>query len=170
MPYQQHAYGHAYGQPSGRPAGPRKSRTGLYIALSVVGVVLIVLIAGGVAIILYARNNVVATHAKVGDCIADVPTDSLILTLPTVDCGQPHGGEVFAVLTMPDGDYPGSATIDEWQQKCPVELTSFSAEASKDPAVGVFVLYPTEQTWGQGSRAVTCIATINPKRAGSLAG
>jgi len=164
MPYEQ-----GYGQSPGRPAGPKKSRTGLYIAFSVIGIVLIVMIAGGVAIALYARHNVVATHAKVGDCIDEVPTDSLILTLPTVDCSQPHGGEVFAVLTLPDGDYPGAATIDEWQQKCPVELASFSEQASQDPAVGIFVLYPTEQTWGQGSRAVTCIATINPKRAGSLA-
>ncbi len=166
MPYQQPGYPQPYGQ----PAAPQRSRKGLYIALAIVGVVVIVIIAAVVSVALFARDNVVATNTKVGDCIKDVPTDALILTLPTVDCNQQHGGEVYAVLTMPDGDYPGSATIDEWQNKCPQELASFAPDANQDPTVGVFVLYPTKETWDQGDRAVTCVATLNPKRAGSLRG
>jgi hypothetical protein len=164
MPYQQPGYGQPFGQPL------KKSRTGLYIVLAIVGVVVALIIAGVVSIAWFARNNVIATNAKVGDCIADVPTDALILTLPTVDCGQPHGGEVFAVLKLPDGDYPGSSAIDEWKNKCPAELATFSVEANEDPSVGVFVLYPTKETWDQGDRALTCIATLDPKRTGSLRG
>lgn len=164
MPYQQERDGQA----SGRLGGPKKSRKGLYIALSIAGVVAIVLIVGAVALVLRAHDKVVATHTNVGDCIADVPTDSLILTVPTIDCGQPHGGEVFAVLTMPDGAYPGAAVIDEWKNKCPPELATFSAGAGADPSVGVLVLYPTQQRWNDGDRVVTCIATSDPKRTGSL--
>jgi hypothetical protein len=165
MPYQQAGNGQA----AGGIGGPKKSRKGLYIALSIVGVVAIVAIVGVVALAaIRAHDKVVATHTKVGDCIADVPTDSLILTVPTVDCGQPHGGEVFAVLTMPDGAFPGSAVIEEWKNKCPAELETFSAGASADPSVGVLVLYPTQQRWDDGDRVVTCIATSDPKRTGSL--
>jgi putative regulator of septum formation len=162
MPYQ--------GQPGTPAAAPQRSRRGLYIALGIVGVVGILLLAAVIAIALYARDNVVATNTKVGDCIADIPTDAMVLTLPTVDCAQAHGGEVYAVLTMPDGDYPDSATITEWQNKCPAELTSYSPAASQDAGVKVFVLYPAKDTWAKGDRAVTCIATLNPKRTGSLKG
>ena len=39
-----------------------------------------------------------------------------------------------------------------------------------DESVGVFVLYPTAGDVGQGDRAVTCIATLDPKRTGSIKG
>ena len=169
MPYQQAPYGDPYAQPYVTP--PKKSHKGLIITLVAVGVVL--LLGAAVAIIVVAKiakENVIATDLKVGDCITEVPTSSRVLTLPTVECAQPHGGEVYAVLTMPDGDYPGASTIDEWQNKCPDELQSFSEEAMADESVGVFVLYPTQETWDQGDRAVTCIATLDPKRAGSIKG
>jgi hypothetical protein len=166
MPYQQSGYAQPYGQ----PATPPRSRKGLYIALAIIGAVVALVIAGVVAFALFARDNVVATNAKVGDCIKDIPTDALIATLPTVDCKEVHGGEVYAVLTMPDGEYPGADTINEWQNKCPGELDGYAPDAKQDPSVAVFVLYPTQQTWDQGDRAVTCVATLNPKRAGSLKG
>jgi hypothetical protein len=33
----------------------------------------------------------------------------------------------------------------------------------QDPSIGVYVLYPTPETWNQGDRAVTCIATSTEK-------
>jgi len=144
---------------------------GLAIAgLVLSGLWLVGVAAVGLALVFFAKDNVIATDLKVGDCITEVPTSSRVLTLPTVECAQPHGGEVYAVLTMPDGGYPGASAIDEWQNKCPDELQSFSPEAMADDSVGVFVLYPTQETWNQGDRAVTCIATLEPKRAGSIKG
>lgn len=140
--------------------------------LAIAGLVLSGLWAIGAAVLValafIAKDTVVATDLKVGDCITDVPTSSRVLTLPTVDCNQPHGGEVYAVLTMPDGKYPGTSVIDEWQNKCPEELQSFSPDAMTDDSVGVFVLYPTQETWDQGDRSVQCIATLDPKRSGSI--
>jgi hypothetical protein len=142
--------------------------------LAIAGLVLSGLWAVGaaalVAFAFMAKDNVVATDLKVGDCITDVPKSTKVLTLPTTDCSQQHGGEVYAVLTMPDGSYPGASAIDEWQNKCPDELQSFSPSAMADDSVGVFVLYPTQETWDQGDRAVTCIATLEPKRTGSIKG
>jgi hypothetical protein len=143
--------------------------------LAIAGLVLSGLWAVGAAVLValaffVTKDTTVATDVKVGECITDVPDSARVMTLPTVDCSQPHGGEVYAVLTMPDGDYPGPSAIDEWQNKCPEELQSFSPDAMTDESVGVFVLYPTEETWAQGDRAVTCIATLDPKRTGSIKG
>ena len=164
MPYAGGPYGQAPGPP------PKSSRKGLIIALSAVGVVVLIVIAG-LAILYFAlKDTAIATDMKVGDCISEVPTGSEVITLPTIDCAQPHAGEVFAVLDMPDGDYPGASTINEWQNKCAAELVKFSPDSMVDDAVGLYVLAPTADTWSKGDRAITCIATLDPKRSGSLKG
>jgi hypothetical protein len=168
MPYQQPQYGQPYGQP-GFQQPPKKSKKGLIIALSIVGVLAVVVVAVVVIVgFVVGNDRVVATDVEVGSCITEVPTSSRVVTLPTIDCAEPHGGEVYAVLTMPDGDYPGAQTIDEWQSKCPDELAAYSPEAMLDDSVGVYVLYPTQETWDAGDRAVTCIATLDPQRTGTL--
>jgi hypothetical protein len=75
---------------------------------------------------------------------------------------------VYAVIDMPDGDYPGQSKIDEYQNKCPDELVSIAPEAIDDDSIGIYVLYPTPETWEQDDRAITCIATFDPQRSGSL--
>jgi hypothetical protein len=174
QPYQQPQYGQPpygqpqYGQPGYPQQPPKKSKRGLIIALVIVGVLAVVGAAVLTVALLVADDRVVATDLAVGNCIADVPTSARVVSLPTVDCSEPHGGEVYAVLTMPDGDYPGAETIDEWQSKCPDALAEYSPAAMLDDAVGVYVLYPTQETWDTGDRAVTCIATLDPKRSGTL--
>ena len=71
-------------------------------------------------------------------------------------------------MTMPDGDFPGQFAIEEYQNKCAPELATYSPEAAEDPDVGLFVLYPSEDSWGQGDRTVTCIATTDKPRTGTL--
>ncbi|MDT5249420.1 MAG: hypothetical protein QOJ28_2054, partial [Mycobacterium sp.] len=89
MPYAGGPYGQAPGPP------PKSSRKGLIIALSAVAVVVLIVIAG-LAILYFAlKDTAIATDMKVGDCISEVPTGSEVITLPTVDCAQPHAGEVF---------------------------------------------------------------------------
>jgi hypothetical protein len=39
-----------------------------------------------------------------------------------------------------------------------------------DDSVQLYVLYPTAETWQQGDRAVTCVATLDPPRTGSING
>jgi hypothetical protein len=79
---------------------------------------------------------------KVGDCMTEIPADGAqVMSVKTVPCDQPHVGEV-----------------DE----------SYSPSAARDPNVGIYVLYPTAQTWVQGDRAVTCIATTESAQTGSV--
>ena len=84
---------------------------------------------------------------------------------------EPHAGEVYAVLTMPDGDYPVESTINEWQNKCPGELAVVLARrrwTTPRSACSCSTRRPR-----RGARATgrsSCIATTEDKRSGSLKG
>ena len=87
---------------------------------------------------------------KAGDCLKELPASGLVLTVDTAPCSEPHTGEIFSVMTMPDGDFPGQFAIEEYQNKCAPELAEYSPEAARDPEVGLFVLYPSEDSWARG--------------------
>lgn len=190
-PYGQGPYGQGpYGPPPGQPypppppqpystpAGypppppPAKRKNRLWLILGLVGLVLLLLIAVVVVVahFLVGRGTVTANNVEIGDCLAEMPDGTRVLTVRTVDCAEPHAGEVFAVLTMPDGDFPGQTALEEFSDRCGPALAGYAPAAIEDPSVGVYVLYPTEETWGQGDRVVTCIATVDPPRTGTLNG
>ena len=128
-------------------------------------------LVGVAAVIIYftiGQGTVTAMDVKVGDCLKEIPSSTRVLTVDTVGCDQPHAGEVFAVLQMPAGDFPGQSVIENYQNKCEPELSSYSPDAITDDSVQLYVLYPTAETWAQGDRAVTCIATLDPPRTGTL--
>jgi hypothetical protein len=161
-----------YGAPP--PAGyygpaPKKTRWALIIGL-VVGVFALLAVAAIVFLLFIGKGTVTATDVKVGDCLKEIPSSTRVMTVDTVGCDETHAGEVFAVLLMPEGDYPGQSAIEEYQNKCEPELSSYAPAAITDDSVQLYVLYPTTETWEQGDRAVTCIATLDPPRTGSLKG
>jgi hypothetical protein len=152
-----------YGQP------PKKTRWGLIIGLGAGALALLAVIAV-VGLVLLGRGTVTATDVKEGDCLAEIPASGRVLTVQTVDCNQSHAGEVYAVLTMPEGDFPGVAAIERYQDKCEPELADYAPSAMTDDSIQMYVLYPTAETWEQGDRAVTCVATLDPPRTGSIKG
>jgi hypothetical protein len=144
---------------------------GMAIAAIILSVLWIVGI--GVAILVQlviGKGNVTATDVKVGDCLSEIPNGSKVIRVQTIGCDKPHAGEVFAVLMMPDGDFPGQSAVEAYHEKCSPALASYSPSAMTDDSVQLYVLYPTADTWANGDRAVTCIATLDPPRAGSLRG
>jgi hypothetical protein len=136
----------------------------------VVGVFALLAVAAIVFLVFIGKGTVTATDVKVGDCLKEIPSSTRVMTVDTVGCEEAHAGEVFAVLLMPEGDYPGQSAIEEYQNKCEPELSSYAPDAITDDSVQLYVLYPTAETWEQGDRAVTCIATLDPPRTGSLKG
>jgi hypothetical protein len=132
-------------------------------ALWTVGIVVLV-----VVLLFFGKDTVSATDVKAGDCLKELPASGLVVTVDTAPCGEPHTGEIFSVMTMPDGDFPGTFAIEEYQNKCGPELADYSPGAAEDPEVGLFVLYPSEDSWAQGDRTVTCIATTDAPRTGTL--
>ena len=164
-------YSPGYGYPyQGPPPRPPKTRWGLIIGV-VAGVVVLLGALGVVALVLLMKNSDVvdADEIGIGDCLTELPSDSsLVASVKTVECAAPHKGEVFAVITVPGNDFPGQAKIVGYQDKCQPALQAYSSAAMDDPAVGMFVLYPTEASWKRGDRAVTCIATTDDPRSGSI--
>ena len=175
-PYNQPQYGQP-GNPNPYPPPapgyygppPKKTRWGLIIGLGA-GAFALLAIAGLVGLMILGKGTVTATDVKEGDCLAEIPDSGRVLTVQTVDCNQSHAGEVYAVLTMPDGDFPGVAAIESYQNKCEPELADYSPGAMTDDSIQMYVLYPTAETWEQGDRAVTCVATLDPPRTGSIKG
>ena len=123
-----------------------------------------------VFLLIFGKGTVSATDIKVGDCLKEIPGNSKVFTVDTIGCDETHAGEVFAVLMMPEGDFPGQSAINAYQNKCEPALASYAPRAITDDSVKLYVLYPTEETWKQGDRAVTCVATLDPPRTGSLKG
>jgi serine/threonine protein kinase len=100
-----------------------------------------------------------ATELQVGDCLNDLTNSTDVSSLPSVDCAQPHQGEVFAVFDLPPGPYPGADGVDDLVSKgCNARLAEYSPGAPSDDAVGLFSVYPLEQNWERGDREVVCIA------------
>lgn len=142
--------------------------------MAIAGIVLSVLWSIGIVVIIIVAavndDTVNATNVKLGDCLAEIPGGERVASVKTVSCDQPHAGEVFAVLTMRDGDFPGQAAVEAYHEKCSPELQRYSPESMTDDSVQLYVLYPTAETWEDGDRTVTCIATLDPPRTGSLKG
>ena len=131
---------------------------------------LIALIVYGVTSGLFSDSGVVdADDIAVGDCIADMPQDDWVETVKTVDCRQPHVGEVFAQIPVPDGAFPGEdAIVTRYGGKCEPALGSYSSTAAQDKSISLVYLHPTQDSWKHGDRAVHCIAVTLPPRKGSI--
>ncbi len=165
--------GHHYPPPPPQPystgpgqfSAPQKSSPALkWVLLAVVVLIALVVAAGAVFYLARDRGATGASEVRSGDCLADIPDSSRVLYVKTVSCDQPHKGEVFAVLPLPDGDFPGDAAVVEYTDKCAPALADHAPDATENSEVQLFVLYPTADSWQRGDRTVTCIATSkNPR-------
>lgn len=109
----------------------------------------------------------VANYFKVGDCFQDPVTGATTVTL--VDCEKPHSGEVYAIFPLPDGPFPGNDISGEFKKKCGgFARENFPPELGKDPTLRTTVRFPDEKSWAIGDRSVTCIASSDPPRTGSI--
>jgi Septum formation len=103
-----------------------------------------------------APVEVDAYKLEVGDCFAEVPEGELV-TVPVVPCAEPHIYEVYAQLMIPEGDYPGDdAVFEQTDELCIAEFEPFVGLSYEESVLDVFYLSPTEESWLDGDRAVTC--------------
>jgi uncharacterized RDD family membrane protein YckC len=144
---------------------------GLSIAGLTVSGAWVLTVAGILAYLYFTGAFTAYSRPRTGDCIAQIPRDDQALIVAKIDCKAPHEGEVVAVLTLPDGDLPQKAVLDEYKRKCASELAAYAPATIDDPSVGLYVRYPPEQLWRQnGYRDVTCAATFELPRTGSIKG
>ncbi|MBD0292852.1 MAG: DUF4190 domain-containing protein [Jiangellaceae bacterium] len=102
-------------------------------------------------------GDVSAFSLEVGDCVNGLDA-TVLRSLPTVPCDQPHEGEVFAMFDLPEGEYPPEEELfAQADQGCADRLAAFSTQAMDDPAISLFYLYPQEPSWPE-DREIVCIA------------
>ncbi|OBG85690.1 hypothetical protein A5699_23390 [Mycobacterium sp. E802] len=161
-----------YSQNSGVPGAyspPSKNSSALkWVLLAVVVVIALVVAAGAVFYLSRDRGATEASQIKSGDCLSEIPDSSRVLYVKTVSCDQPHKGEVFAVLPLPDGEFPGDTAVIKYTDKCAPALDQYAPNVTADSAIQLFVLYPTADSWQRGDRTVTCIATSKNPRTGKI--
>ena len=109
----------------------------------------------------------------VGDCLNTSELGTEVQTVPTVPCGEPHEGEVFAAMDLPEGDFPGEEAVTaESETFCRAEFETFIGLPYDDSALYFLSLYPTAQSWEMNDdREILCIVEDSSGKAtGSLAG
>ncbi|WP_282701815.1 DUF4190 domain-containing protein [Streptomyces sp. CC219B] len=103
-----------------------------------------------------------ATYALAkGDCF-DAPSGFRDGAPPDVDevpCAGRHDGEVFGVVELPGGTYPGEDEVTRTAEKrCDALASAYALDYWAVPEeVGVYYLYPTGSAWRLGDREVTCV-------------
>ncbi len=121
------------------------------------------------------RGNEVLSLDK-GDCF-DAPggLEGDTYDVDRVPCGGRHDGEVFAVVTLPGGAFPGDAKIARIAgEKCYALQDRYAMDTWAMPAdVDVYYLLPSRVSWRFGDRAITCLfghTETGIKLTGSLRG
>ena len=97
-----------------------------------------------------------------GTCVEALPSEGdLVLSLPVVDCAEPHEAEVYLVDELnPDRsrDFPGeTAAAMETEQACLDEFEAFVGLTYDDSLLDVFYLAPDRRAWNVSRGEVTCM-------------
>lgn len=122
-----------------------------------------------------SEGTVQAADLKVGDCIRDANSRTGdVTTFEAVPCDEPHDGEVYTLIRLeggPKAKPPSEAFINgKGQRGCRARLRrQLTAKAFRDPQLGFKFVYPTPESWAEGDREITCVATFKKPRSTKLA-
>lgn len=107
---------------------------------------------------------------RLGDCLGEIPEEGVTFSANVVPCSKPHEGQIYAVFDMPAGKFPGDKAISTAaDQGCGSRLQGVSQAAYQDNEVGIFYLSPTQLSWSQNDREISCVAEyLDGPRTGSL--
>jgi Septum formation len=96
---------------------------------------------------------------EVGDCLAEPQDAEEVFSIETLPCSEPHSEEVFAAVTIPEGDgeFPGFRAIDaQAEELCIAEFEDFVGRSYQQSVLDFWFITPSEETWGDGDREVLC--------------
>lgn len=94
----------------------------------------------------------------VGDCLNDAAAKDEVSSVPTVDCALPHDTEVYDTITVQDDSYPGDDALSkEADDACLAAFPAFAGIAYDDSNLDYSSYYPSESSWQQKDRTVSCI-------------
>ncbi len=122
-----------------------------------------------------SEGNLSAADLKVGDCITDANSRTGdVTTFEAVKCDEPHDGEVYTLIRLEgddDAKVPSEAFINgKGQRGCRARLRrQATPRAFRDKQLGFKFVYPTPDSWAEGDREITCVATFETARSEKLA-
>lgn len=102
-------------------------------------------------------DEVPFAELTVGTCVNDADVADFFWGLPVVDCDEPHDSEIYEIVDLPAGDYPGDDAV--------YALSDELCFDAFEPYVGLpyeesdlyFLFYsPDKRSWGFDDRAVLC--------------
>jgi hypothetical protein len=96
----------------------------------------------------------------VGDCFngpQEGAEEELISTVPVVPCSEPHSDEVYALVNLPDSEFPGQDGIyAQGDELCVAEFEGFVGLSYRESALDYWLIAPDEEGWRAGDREVVC--------------
>jgi hypothetical protein len=108
----------------------------------------------------------------VGDCVDSTSGSGEVTQIPVVPCAEPHVGEAYAAVQMPDAEqFPGDDAVVGSARGCEEPFEEFVGTALLGSQLRVTYFHPTAESWAKGDREILCIVSdpVGPVR-GTLRG
>jgi hypothetical protein len=103
------------------------------------------------------ERSISLMDVRAGDCIKDLDSETGT-SVDVVPCTSPHTSEIFAVVTLPDGPWPGTSKIEtDAQADCDRRFPEYAGTQPDEDAYLIFPAPPQEVDWPT-DREVLCIA------------
>lgn len=105
-----------------------------------------------------AAGNMAMSHIQLGDCLNGV-TPGAVESMQGVPCTTPHHVEVYYAFDLPDGDYPGKASLTESAgSRCFNAFEPFIGHELETSIFDVSYLYPSAESWDElRDREILCM-------------
>ncbi|HET8643638.1 MAG TPA: septum formation family protein, partial [Pseudonocardiaceae bacterium] len=105
-----------------------------------------------------------------GDCLDQLPDTSDIDQVPRVACEDPHDEEVYTIVDLGDGPWPGAEAVNaRAAQLCSITAEPFLGVSAEATELVLRWYQPVEEVWNYGDNTVLCIAADpSGKTTGSL--
>lgn len=106
------------------------------------------------------ENTTSLFDLALGTCLddANTPLSADLTEVPTVSCSEPHDSELFAIVSVEDGSYPGvDDLVTAGQTKCQVVFSDFVGIDFRSSSLDFHFYYPTPSSWAQGDRSIFCL-------------
>ncbi|UYN83421.1 MAG: septum formation family protein [Microcella sp.] len=114
--------------------------------------------AGGPGDAAAPEGEVAFWDLEVGMCLNDENLDETVSTIPLVDCDQPHDSEVYAIVTLPSGPYPGDDEVNVLADEACLDAFEPYVGTSYQRSLYYYAYYwPDKRNYAYGNRDVICV-------------
>jgi hypothetical protein len=106
------------------------------------------------------ENTASLFNLEIGTCLndANTPLSADLTEVPTVSCAEPHDSELFAIVSVEDGSYPGvDDLVKAGQTKCQAVFADFVGIDFRSSTLDFHFYYPTPSSWAQDDRSIFCL-------------